>query len=198
MTAYLIASMNVHSPDIYEDYKAEVPAHIKAHGGRYIVRGGACDVVEGTWPAERIAVLEFPDFDSANAFVDDPAYAPVAAIRQRAAESHLWIVEGHDSGATADGLHAFLIANVRMTDPEAYKPYAEQVPAVMADAAGTFLARGGATRSVEGGMALDRLVIVGFRDLGAVRAFHGGDAYAPLIKIRRSASDSNVVIVEGL
>lgn len=198
MTAYLIASMNVHDPDTYEDYKAQVPAHIEAHGGRYIVRGGACDVVEGSWPAQRIAVLEFPDFDAANAFVDDPAYAPVAAIRHRASDSHIWIVEGTDGGQTADGMHAFLLANVRMTDTEAYKPYAAQVPAIVSASGGEFLARGGRTRSADGGMELDRLVILGFKNLAAAKAFHGGEAYGPLIKIRQSASDSNVAIVEGL
>lgn len=198
MSAYLIATIEVHDADAYEEYKETVPALIGKHGGRYIVRGGASDVVEGEWPPGRIVVLEFPDFASANAFADDPAYEPVAAIRQRTTNSHIWIVEGPETGATADGLQGFLLGNIRMTDMEGYKPYAAQVPAVVADARGTFLARGGRTRSVEGGMELDRLVIVGFADMDGVRAFYRGAAYTPLIPIRRSASDSNIVMVEGL
>lgn len=198
MTAYLFATIEVHDAEGYEAYKSKVPALIESHGGRYIVRGGERDVVEGDWPAGRIVLLEFPDWDSANAFADDPAYVPVAAIRKSTTTSHIWIVEGVEGGPNADGQHAYILGRIRMTDPGAYAPYAEKVPDVLAAAGGTYLARGGKSRSVEGGMNLDRLVIVAFADMAAARAFHGGDAYAPLIDIRQSASDSNIVIVEGL
>ncbi len=198
MTAYLIATIDVHDADGYEAYKSSVPALIAKHGGRYIVRGGARDVVEGDWPDGRMVVLEFPDWDSANAFANDPAYEPVAAIRHATTDSHIWIVEGVPGRTTADGLHAFLVGEITMTDMDRYAPYADKVPGVLADAGGTYLARGGQSRAVEGGTALDRLVIVGFTDMNACRAFHGGEAYAPLIGIRQSASISNIVIVEGL
>ncbi|MEP4377718.1 MAG: DUF1330 domain-containing protein [Alphaproteobacteria bacterium] len=198
MTAYLFATIDVHDPERYEDYKNAVPALIEKHGGRYIVRGGDRDVVEGSWPDGRIVVLEFPDLASATAFADDPAYEPVAAIRHATTTSHIWLVEGPEDGATADGRHAYILGNIRITDPDGYKPYAAQVPAVLSDAQGTYLARGGASRSVEGGMVLDRLVIVGFADMAAALAFYDGDAYTRIKPIRISASDSNIVIVEGL
>ena len=198
MTAYLIATIDVHDADGYKAYKDTAPALITKHGGRYIVRGGERDVVEGSWPDGRIVVLEFPDWDSANAFADDPAYEPVAAIRHATTESYIWIVEGAPGGATANDQRAFLLGEITITDMDRYAPYAEQVPGVLADAGGTYLARGGQSRSVEGGKMLDRLVIVSFSDMGACQAFHGGEAYAPLIGIRQSASVSNIVMVEGL
>ncbi|MBT3808482.1 MAG: DUF1330 domain-containing protein [Rhodospirillaceae bacterium] len=198
MTAYLFATVDVDDADGYENYKSTAPALIEKHGGRYIVRGGANDVVEGTWPSGRIVVLEFPDFASANAFADDPDYAPIAAIRHATATSHVWIVEGPEGDANADGKHAYILGSIRMTDPEGYKPYADQVPAVMNAAQGTYLARGGKSRSVEGGMELDRLVIVAFADMAAARAFYDGDGYTEIKPIRIAASDSNIVIVEGL
>lgn len=198
MTAYLFATIDVQDAEGYEAYKSTVPALIKGHGGRYIVRGGERDMVEGNWPAGRIVVLEFPDWDSANAFADDPAYAPVAAIRHATTTSHIWIVEGPEAGANADGKHAYILGLIHMTDPDKYAPYATEVPGVLAAAKGTYLARGGKFRSVEGGMDLDRLVIVAFADMADARGFYDGVAYAPLIEIRQSASDSNIVIVEGL
>lgn len=197
MTAFLIATMDVTDPATYEGYKAAVPALIEKHGGRYVVRGGTREDVEAGWPAGRIVVLDFPDWESANAFVDDPAYDPVKAIRHGSAESHIWLVEGAE-GASRAPAGAYLLAEVKMTDADAYKPYAERVPGVLADAGGVYLARGGRTRSVEGGTTLDRMVIAGFEDMDAARAFHGGEAYAPLKAVRRSASDSHVVIVEGM
>ncbi len=198
MTAYLIATMEVHDADAYEDYKATVPALIAKHGGTYIVRGGMREIVEGSWPNGRIVVLEFSDLASANAFADDPEYAPVAAIRHRTTTSHIWIVEGPEGGASAEGNHAYIVGNIRMTDPNGYQPYSAQVPAVLADANGTFLARGGTARSLEGGMELDRLVIVAFPDMDACRAFYDGGSYGEIKPIRIAASDSNIVIVEGL
>jgi len=198
MTAYLIATIDVHDAEGYEEYKNKVPALIEKQGGRYIVRGGDRDTVEGTWPDGRIVVLEFPDLASANAFADDPEYVPVAAIRHRTTTSHIWIVEGPEGGANADGKHAYILGNIEMTEPDGYKPYAEQVPAIMEAAQGAYLARGGAARSVEGGMALDRVVIVAFADMQAARAFYDGGDYTAIKPIRIAASDSNIVIVEGL
>lgn len=198
MTAYLIATMDVHDPKGYEEYRAEVPAFIAKHGGGYVVRGGAAEVVEGSWPDGRIVVLDFPDYAAAQAFYADPDYQPVAAIRHRTATSHLWLVDGVPDGASAAGMRGFIIGRVRVNDADAYQAYAAQVPGVLAQLGGTYLARGGRSEALEGGMALDRLVIVGFADVAAAKAFHQSDLYAPLRQIRTSASDSNIVIVEGL
>jgi uncharacterized protein (DUF1330 family) len=198
MTAYLIAMMNVHDGAGYEEYKEKVPAIIAKHGGKYVVRGGAVDVVEGAWPGERVAMLEFPDYSAAQAFIADPDYQPIAAIRHNTATSHIWLVDGVPDGPTADGMRGFILGRVRIDDPNSYKIYAEQVPGVLADLGGTYLARGGACEAAEGGMDLDRIVIVGFADVAAAHNFHKSEAYAPLLTIRANASDSNIVIVEGL
>lgn len=198
MTAYLIAMMDVHDDAQYEEYREKVPAMIARHGGDYVVRGGIADVVEGAWPAARIVVLEFPDYAAGQAFLADPEYQPIAAIRHRTATSHLWLVDGVPDGPATDGMHGYILGRVRIDDPDSYKTYAEQVPGVLADLGGTYLARGGKCEAVEGGMALDRIVIVGFSDVAAAKNFHDSEAYAPLLTIRTNASDSNIVIVEGL
>jgi uncharacterized protein (DUF1330 family) len=94
MAAYVIAHIDVKDPALFEQYRLQVPEHIRRHGGEYLVRGGATTVVEGTWQPKRLVILRFPDKAAAQAFVDDPAYAPVAALRQRAAHTDLVIVEG--------------------------------------------------------------------------------------------------------
>ena len=198
MTTYMIAAIDVHDGEKYETYKTQAPLQIEKHGGCYIVRSGERDVVEGSWPDGRAMVLEFPDWDSANAFVDDPDYAPIAAIRHATTTSHIWLVEGPEGGSNADGCHGYLVAEIHVKNADDYAPYAAQAPDALARFDGTYLARGGRTRCVEGGMNLDRLVIVGFTDTAQAYAFHGSEGYAPLIKIRQSASDSNVMIVAGL
>jgi len=94
MPAYLIADIRVHDPDRYQDYARLVPAFIEKHGGVYRVRGGKVDCREGSWHPQRLIVLEFPTREHAAAFLEDPDYQPVAAIRHEAAESNLVLVEG--------------------------------------------------------------------------------------------------------
>ncbi|MDM0012085.1 DUF1330 domain-containing protein [Variovorax sp. J22P168] len=94
MAAYLLVDIEVTDPNAYEEYRAQVPALIAAHGGRYLVRGGAVEVLEGTWEPKRTVVLEFPDMVSLRAFWEDPAYLPLRAIRERAAMSNLVAVQG--------------------------------------------------------------------------------------------------------
>lgn len=95
MPAYLIGSITVKDPVGYEDYRARVPAVIAAHGGRYVVRGGQMEVLEGDWQVARTVVLEFPDMQRLKAFYESADYAPLLAIRKRSAESKLIAVEGY-------------------------------------------------------------------------------------------------------
>ncbi len=94
MTAYAIVRVNVTDPDQYEKYKALTPAAVAAHGGRFIVRGGAHEVLEGDPEDRRIVVVEFPDLDSARTFYDSPEYREARAVREGAAEMQMLIVEG--------------------------------------------------------------------------------------------------------
>jgi uncharacterized protein (DUF1330 family) len=94
MPAYLHASGVVHDLALYDEYRQQVPALIAAHGGRYLVRGGAAEVLEGDGALGRQVILEFPDMASLKAFYHSPAYAPLIALRQRAASLRIVAVEG--------------------------------------------------------------------------------------------------------
>jgi len=94
MPAYLIADIEVTDPVGYEEYKKRVPAVIAAHGGRYLARGGASEVLEGTWRPKRSAIIEFPNLASMRAFWESPEYQPLREIRERSAKSNLVVIEG--------------------------------------------------------------------------------------------------------
>jgi uncharacterized protein (DUF1330 family) len=198
MTVYLIAMVDIHDGAAYEEYLEKVPAMLAKHCGEFVVRGGATDVVEGSWPPGLIVVLEFPDYADAQALLADTDYQTIATIRHRTTTSHIWLVDGVPDGLTAKGMHGFILGRVRIDDPVSYKSYADQVPEVLADLGGTYFARGGKCEAAEGGMELDRVVIVGFKNLAAAHNFHESDVYAPLLTVRTNASDSNIVIVEGI
>ena len=94
MAVYLICDVDVRDAAAYEAYKAQVPAFIRKHGGEYLVRGGAPEVVEGDWKPTRLVLFRFPDAASVRAFVDDPEYQPLAALRHRVARTDMVMVEG--------------------------------------------------------------------------------------------------------
>lgn len=94
MAAYLYGNIEITDPQLYEQYRARVPAVIAAHGGRYLVRGGAVTPLEGDTPAHRQVILEFPSMARLQAFYESADYAPLLALRQRAARGSLVAVEG--------------------------------------------------------------------------------------------------------
>jgi uncharacterized protein (DUF1330 family) len=94
MAAYVVVQIAIHDPATYERYKAMAPASIAAYGGRYIVRGGPSEVLEGSWQPPRLVVLEFPTVAQAQAWWASPEYAPAKAVRQGCASTEMLLIEG--------------------------------------------------------------------------------------------------------
>ena len=95
MAAYVIVDVDVTEPDPYQEYVRRVPATLEAYGGRFIVRGGAYETLEGNWHPQRIVILQFPSVEQARAWHASPAYQEILPIRQRHARTNfLMVVEG--------------------------------------------------------------------------------------------------------
>jgi uncharacterized protein (DUF1330 family) len=94
MAAYVIYQGEVTDPEQYEQYKTQAAASIEAAGGRYIVRGGEFDVLEGEAPAGRTVVVEFPSRQAALAWYHGAAYTEARALREHAAKARLYVVDG--------------------------------------------------------------------------------------------------------
>jgi uncharacterized protein (DUF1330 family) len=94
MPAYLFASLQITDPKAFEEYRRDVPAVIAAYGGRYLVRGGGLEVLEGDAPGRRLVIVEFPDMSRLKAFYDSAEYQPLLELRKRTANSTLLAVEG--------------------------------------------------------------------------------------------------------
>jgi uncharacterized protein (DUF1330 family) len=94
MPAYVIFDIHVDDPDGYAPYRERAGAAVEARGGRYLARGGACEVLEGDWDVDRLVVLEFPSMDQARAWYHSPEYQELAAIRQSASRARAVVVEG--------------------------------------------------------------------------------------------------------
>ena len=94
MAAYLIYDAVVTDPQKYEQYKSLAPAAIAAYGGKYVVRGGKHESVEGDWKPNRMVMLEFPTYAKAQEFWNSPEYTAARKSREGAAVAKAVIVQG--------------------------------------------------------------------------------------------------------
>lgn len=94
MAAYIIAEIEVTDPAGYDEYRKLAGAAIAAYGGKFLVRGGNIETLEGEWHPKRIVVLEFPSAERAKAWWASEEYAAARVIRQRAAVTDMIVAEG--------------------------------------------------------------------------------------------------------
>ena len=94
MPAYVILDVHVTDSERYEDYKKVSGEALAAHGGRFLVRGGQAEKLEGDWNPARIVVLEFDSMEQAKRWYDSDEYRGPKAIRQAASEGRMILVDG--------------------------------------------------------------------------------------------------------
>ena len=94
MPAYVVVEVEVNDPVRYEQYKAMVPPSLETYGGRFLVRGGKVETLEGDWSPKRFVMVEFPSAEQAKAWWASGEYAEAKALRQATARTQMIVVEG--------------------------------------------------------------------------------------------------------
>ena len=94
MAAYLIADIEVTDPAGFEEYRRLVAPLVDKYGGKYVVRGGASETVEGDWSPNRIVIIEFESMERLKGWYGSDDYRPVMAKRFSSANSKVVMVEG--------------------------------------------------------------------------------------------------------
>ncbi len=94
MSAYLISEVDVHDAAGFEAYRTIAARAIARYGGRYLVRGGAAEAVEGGPPPKNIIVAEFPSMEVLRQWYASPEYAEALKFRRTALDRRLIFIEG--------------------------------------------------------------------------------------------------------
>ena len=94
MPAYVIYQGEVFDPERYEEYKRLVAPNIAAAGGRYLVRGGQAEALEGELPGGRTVVVEFSTMQAAVDWYRSEEYSAIRKVREGAARANIYVVEG--------------------------------------------------------------------------------------------------------
>ncbi len=94
MSAYVIANLEVIDPEGFQEYRKRVGPIIEQYGGRYLVRGGNYEVLEGQPSASRLVIIEFQSFTQAKEWYLSREYQEIIPFRQTSARGELTLVEG--------------------------------------------------------------------------------------------------------
>jgi uncharacterized protein (DUF1330 family) len=94
VAGYVIAEVQVTNPERYAEYREQVNASIAAYGGRFLVRGGKSEALEGDAPRGRLVIAEFESYEQARAWYDSPENAGPMKLRHQASIGRLLLVEG--------------------------------------------------------------------------------------------------------
>lgn len=92
--AYFIVRVQVHDMEQYKHYMADSPGAIGAFGGKFLIRGGKTETLEGDDESRRIVMVEFPSFEAAKECYDSELYRAAKAKREGAADMQIILVEG--------------------------------------------------------------------------------------------------------
>jgi len=93
---------------------------------------------------------------------------------------------------------AYVVANVRVEDPERYPEYSARVPETIERYGGRFLARAGRAERLEGPVEPGRFVILEFPSYEQAKAWYESEEYRPLLELRQSTSTGDLILVEGV
>ena len=96
MAGYVIVQVHVHDPEGFAVYREMVPPTLDVYGGRYLVRGGDFECLEGQWDPKRLVIIEFDSVQRARQWWASKEYAPARQLREKTAQSKLIIVAGLD------------------------------------------------------------------------------------------------------
>ncbi|KAA3448250.1 DUF1330 domain-containing protein [Mesorhizobium sp. SARCC-RB16n] len=94
MPAYIISDVTIRNEVAFQTYRSRAAASIERYGGRYLVRGGQVETLEGEWHPGPLIVVEFPDVERARRWYASAEYAAALDVRDAALSRHLILVDG--------------------------------------------------------------------------------------------------------
>lgn len=96
MVAYVISRVTINDADTMSGYMVDAPDSVLAYGGKYLVRTGEIEALEGEANYDRMVVLEFPTAEQAKKWYNSEDYKDLREVRWRAADAHIVVVPGED------------------------------------------------------------------------------------------------------
>jgi len=94
MAAYMIVDLEITDLEGFREYQKRVGSTLESYGGKFLVRGGNYETLEGDWHPHRLVMLEFPSVEQAKRWYNSDEYAPVKDIRLKTANTQGILIQG--------------------------------------------------------------------------------------------------------
>jgi len=94
MSAYAVVMVRVDDPETYREYTSRTPSIVEKYGGKFLVRGGKVDTIEGEQFNDRLVVLEFPSKQAIHDMFSDAEYIEAAKYRKISSEARILAIDG--------------------------------------------------------------------------------------------------------
>ena len=94
MAGYAIIDTEITDKETYSEFIERVPAVVESYGGKFVVRGGAVEVVQGDWNPSRLVIIEFESAEQALNWENSPEFAELRELRNGASNSNVIVIEG--------------------------------------------------------------------------------------------------------
>jgi uncharacterized protein (DUF1330 family) len=193
MPGYVIADVTVTDPDTYAGYRALTPGTIEAFEGRFLIRGGEHQTIEGSWTPDRLVLLGFDSLERANGWYDSDDYVKARAIRQDASTGRLLVADGLQEASGG----VYVIAFVTVTDPAKFADYPSLVAPSIAAHGGRILVQGVAPDVKEGSCPGERVIVLEFDDRAAALGWYESEEYRPAKELRAQSARFDAVLADG-
>lgn len=95
-------------------------------------------------------------------------------------------------------MSAYLVAMVRVDDPDTYSKYTALTPGIIEKHGGRFIVRGGPVTTIEGPEFKDRLVIVEFPSEESINNFYNSAEYQEALVHRQAAAEATFLVAPGV
>lgn len=200
MPAYLIADLRIINRPRYEEYRLAVREVIRGHGGRHVVLTSKVDVLEGNWAPPRVAVIEFPTMDAAEAFYHSGQYQLARGLRANAAMADMVLAEGIAPARTPNSGQRlwYAVSDTRIINRARHGLYADAVKGIMKQHKGRYLAVTESVKLLEGSWEPHCLILMEFHSESGARAALAAVRAGAVGELGVNSAMSDLVLVPGL
>ncbi len=91
---YMFIDTEIFDQEVFAEFAVKIVDAMEAHGGRFLVRGGTTEVIDGDWEPNRIVIMEFDSLERAQGFVRSSEYGALQDLRARCMNARTMVVEG--------------------------------------------------------------------------------------------------------
>jgi len=198
--AYMVISIDLHKPEGMPVYAAGTAPVLDRFEARVLAANNRIQVEDGTWPRNRIAIIEFPSLAAAREFWNSPDYAPLKPMREAISESDIILAEGpsEERAPHEDGRSHYLLGAATVDDPGWIEQYMQKVPPVAAKFGVRALVSGPQFEVLEGAWPHESAVLLSFPSEQVFKDFWHGEDYRPMKELREANSRGDHISFPGI